>query len=652
MWLLLGTAFVLSGCVGQPETVAGSEDAVVPAQSVAAKIDGEWEEIVPGGETRCSDGTPYRFFARQSTSPHLLVYLRGGGACWFRDNCDPEMQPTYSRDIPESFFPWPFGIFNFDNPDNPFKDHSVVVAPYCTGDVHLGAKDTVYPPVQEGQEDLTILHRGRANVQAVLDWTVARHRAPESVFVTGSSAGAIPSPFYATRLAALYPEARIAQLGDGAGGYRRINGNTRPDQQWGTFRYLNQEPGFADVAAETFNYERLYIAAAKAHPDILFAEYDAAEDAVQKRFLALGGSATPNLLDALRANHADIRGEVDNFRAFIAGGDSHTILGRPEFYTYAADGVSIRDWVADLAAFRSVNDVSCQSCDKVSYAGAEIPAPMRTMWDAWESPAQYVEPFQVFDNLYYVGIDWVAAYVLQTSEGLILIDSLYGSWIRPLEANIRRLGLDPGDIKYVINTHGHFDHAGGSKYFQRVHGAQIVMAEEDWQIAEAKPQLSAFYAPVPRRDIVAQDGDVIELGDTRVELFKTPGHTEGVLTLRYTVRDGDDEHTAITLGGVGLNFSGVARTETYLASYARIAQLQQGVSVSLPNHAAMGRVFERGERLRARGEGEPHPFVDEAGFAQDLATFVANAEVKLAAEKDGTADDPMAELTRAISDDD
>jgi hypothetical protein len=109
-------------------------------------------------------------------------------------------------------------------------------------------------------------------------------------------------------------------------------------------------------------YEDLYIVAATRHPDILFAEYDAAEDAVQKRFLAMSGNETATLLDLLEANHADIRAEVSNFRAYVAGGDSHTILARPEFYTFQVNGLRIRDWVADLAEFRDVQDVSCESC--------------------------------------------------------------------------------------------------------------------------------------------------------------------------------------------------------------------------------------------------------------------------------------------------
>jgi len=149
-------------------------------------------------------------------------------------------------------------------------------------------------------------------------------------------------------------------------------------------------------------------------------------------------------------------------------------------------------------------------------------------------------------------------------------------------------------------------------------------------------------------DMVGADGDVIELGDTRITLIRTPGHTEGVLSLRYPVTDGDATYTAITLGGVGLNFSGVERTEAYIDSYQKLQAMQDGISVSLPNHPAMGNVLERGEALASRQPGDPHPFVDPEGYQAALAEFLANARSKLEAEKSGNAADPLDALTGAV----
>ena len=642
--------FVFSAC--QPESTTPASDAPqstgTPTEASATPTD--WQKISPAANTTCSDGSPYSFFVRQGDPNKLLVYFQGGGACWFRQNCDPQMSPSYSIQV-GNIDRANFGIFNLDNPDNPFKDHTTVFAPYCTADVHMGASNTVYPPVEEGQADLVIRHQGRANVEAVLQWTYEHVPSPQNIFVTGSSAGAIPSPLYTALIADHYVNARIAQLGDGAGGYRRTNNDSRPDEQWGTFDFITQEQGFANLRPETMTYESLYIAAAQAQPDITFAEYDAAEDAVQKRFLSMSGQKDVALQQAIEANHADIRREVGNFSSYIAGGDSHTILGRPEFYTLASNGVAIRDWVAALANFETVENVTCAPCDIESFSGAAMPPAVEAMWASWEDrSSQYVEPFQIFDNVYYVGIDWVAAYLIETGDGLILIDSLYGSWLPVLLNNIRELGFDPADVKYLINTHGHFDHAGGSALFQKVYGSRVVMTAEDWQMAQAKPELAAFYMPTPRVDMIAEDGDTISLGDNTITLYKTPGHTEGVLSLGYTGKDGDDTHSILTLGGVGLNFSGIERTETYLDSYRRLQSMQDSFSVSLPNHQSMGRVFDRRDLLAQRQAGQAHPFVDKPGLNRDLASFIAAAESKLELERAGNAPDPLAALQQAISD--
>ena len=646
---ILLVAFIFSACQQEPATPSDTTHHA-GVSTTTSETPTDWQEILPAANTTCSDGSPYSFFVRHGDPDKLLVYFQGGGACWFRENCDPQMSPSYSIRI-GNIDRANFGIFNLDNPDNPFKDHTTVFAPYCTADVHLGASDTVYPPVEEGQTDLVIRHQGRANVEAVLQWTYEHVPSPQDIFVTGSSAGAIPSPLYTALIADHYVDARIAQLGDGAGGYRRINNDSRPDEQWGTFNFITQEQGFADLSPETMTYESLYIAAAQAHPDITFAEYDAAEDAVQKRFLNMSGQRDVALQQAIEANHADIRREVGNFSSYIAGGDSHTILGRPEFYTLASDGVAIRDWVAALANFEAVENVTCAQCAIESFSGAAMPPAVEAMWTSWEDrKSQYVVPFQIFDNVYYVGIDWVAAYLIDTGDGLILIDSLYGNWLPVLLNNIRQLGFDPADVKYLINTHGHFDHAGGSALFQKLYGSRVVMTAEDWQVARAKPELAAFYMPTPRVDIIAKDGDTITLGNNTITLFNTPGHTEGVLSLGYTGKDGADTHSILTLGGVGLNFSGIERTEIYLDSYRRLQSMQDNFSVSLPNHQSMGRVFDRRDLLAQRQTGQAHPFVDKPGLSRDLASFIAAAETKLRLEKAGTAPDPLAALQQAISD--
>ncbi len=274
--------------------------------------------------------------------------------------------------------------------------------------------------------------------------------------------------------------------------------------------------------------------------------------------------------------------------------------------------------------------------DRPGPAPSPVPPELASLvpdWGALNDPkAQRREPFKIFDNLYYVGIGWVSAYVLTTSDGLIVIDSLYGAFAGDVVAGVRRLGFDPKRIRYVLVTHAHLDHAGGAKAIQDLSGARVGMTEADWELAERAPRTGPYGFALPRRDLVLRDGDTVKLGDTTVQAFVTPGHTPGVLSLRFTVRDGDRTHTAFTFGGVGLNFSGVERTEMYLASVRRVMGMT-GLEVNVPNHPDSGEVFERAQRLKERKPGSPHPFVAPEDFQAWLKQLEAAAEKKLAEEK-------------------
>lgn len=354
------SALLLSGCNEAPNSAA--------APAPIADIDGlaaGWNVIETGGDTICSDGTPYKFFVRPGSTDKLMVYFQGGGACWTGGTCDPDLEPTYYINL-EKTDPGQYdGIFKFDNPENPFRDHSVVFAPYCTADVHIGEAVTTYeaPETDDHKSHrVTIQHKGYVNADSVLEWTYAHFFKPAEIFVSGSSAGSIASPYYAMLIAGHYPDARIAQLGDASGGYRPNGQEVLPYVQWNTLGRLNLLPEFETTTASEFSFERLYITAAKRHPNVMFAEYDAAEDEAQLFFLSIGNPRPDSLLTLIEANQADIRAEVSNFRSYIAGGELHTILIQPEFYGYQVDGTSVRDWVAALANGEAVSDVKCSDC--------------------------------------------------------------------------------------------------------------------------------------------------------------------------------------------------------------------------------------------------------------------------------------------------
>ncbi len=248
-----------------------------------------------------------------------------------------------------------------------------------------------------------------------------------------------------------------------------------------------------------------------------------------------------------------------------------------------------------------------------------------------DDPAiQRVAPFQVFDNLYYVGAKWVSAWVLETDQGLILFDTLYGDLTDMIIDGIRELGMDPNDIRYVVVTHAHYDHIGGAKRMQDEFGAVVLMTEEDWQMVEEDPIYREY--PKPRRHLVATDNGTVNLGRTSLRFMKTPGHTPGVISTRFTVYDNGYPHQALMFGGVGLNFEGVERTELYIESVKRL-QGMGDIEVNVPNHEGSGDVFARYEMLKARKDGEPHPFVDSASYTAWLEQLLLMTEAKLLEEK-------------------
>lgn len=243
------------------------------------------------------------------------------------------------------------------------------------------------------------------------------------------------------------------------------------------------------------------------------------------------------------------------------------------------------------------------------------------------APSQVpLEPMQVFDNLYFVGTGGVASWALKTSEGLILIDALNndGEAQRYIDAGLRKLGLDPADIRYLLITHGHGDHYGGQAYLVEKFKLRVVMSEQDWQELE-KPKLefsSPRWGQPPKRDMAVEDGELLTLGDTQVQLYVTPGHTPGTLSLIFSVYDHGVEHKVALWGGTGLNFGpDRQRILAYSASAERFRMLakEQGVRIFMSNHPARDGARERLPMLKQRQPGEPHPFVAES--AQVLGAF-------------------------------
>ncbi len=237
--------------------------------------------------------------------------------------------------------------------------------------------------------------------------------------------------------------------------------------------------------------------------------------------------------------------------------------------------------------------------------GADVrppPPPERATW--------FTEPAKVFDNLYFVGTKFHSSWALTTSEGIILIDTLYDyASDEAILGGMKKLGLDPATVKYVIISHAHGDHVGGAKLMQDRVGARLVMGGPDWDSIEKS--VNQYPNGKPKRDIVAGDGDKITLGDTTVTLVLTPGHTPGTVSMFFTVKDNGRPLTVAYSGGTAFNFvNDVPHFDTYIVSQRKMAQLAQnlGATVLMSNHSEFDNAVTKIKMLPGRRAGEPHPF--------------------------------------------
>jgi len=178
----------------------------------------------------------------------------------------------------------------------------------------------------------------------------------------------------------------------------------------------------------------------------------------------------------------------------------------------------------------------------------------------------------VFDNLYFVGTKFHSSWALTTSDGIILIDTLYEyASDEAIAGGLRKLGLDPANVEYVLITHGHGDHVGGAKLMQDRFKSRIVMGAPDWDSIERSQ--NQYPNGKPRRDIVAMDGQKITLGDTSVTLVATPGHTPGTFSMLFEVKDNGTPLTVAYNGGTAFNFiNDVPHFDTYIASQRKMAE--------------------------------------------------------------------------------
>ena len=245
-----------------------------------------------------------------------------------------------------------------------------------------------------------------------------------------------------------------------------------------------------------------------------------------------------------------------------------------------------------------------------------------------------LEPIQVMDELYFLGSKWSTAWAIKTSEGIIIVDTMDNAKEGEdyIEGGLRKLGLNPADIKYVIVSHAHGDHYGGAAYLKEKFNPRVVMSEIDWtalDVAQKDPlfgtKLNPLFSKPPKRDMAVNDGDTITLGGTTLKLYVIPGHTLGTLATVFTVHDKGQPHRAVAWGGTAYNFGPLPdRLQLYSDTTVKYRDImkKENADIFLSNHVSFDDSIRKMAALKERKAGEPNPYVVGQDAVQRFLTIL------------------------------
>lgn len=170
----------------------------------------------------------------------------------------------------------------------------------------------------------------------------------------------------------------------------------------------------------------------------------------------------------------------------------------------------------------------------------------------------YYEPFCIYGNLYYVGNRRVSSHMIDTGDGLILIDTAFASTVYLIIDAIIRLGFQPRELRYILHTHGHFDHIQGTKALSELYHCKTFIGINDAPLLQEQAELnmaqtaSLGYYEKFTPDVLLKDGDTITLGNTIIDVVETPGHSQGCVSYFFNVDGKKGTLRAGLPGGLGM----------------------------------------------------------------------------------------------------
>ena len=251
----------------------------------------------------------------------------------------------------------------------------------------------------------------------------------------------------------------------------------------------------------------------------------------------------------------------------------------------------------------------------------------------WNKP---VPPFQIVGNLYYVGAVEIASYLITTPHGHFLLDGGFVETAPQIESNIAQLGFKLSDVKYLLNSHAHYDHAGGLAELKKLTGAKFVASEGDAGLlrngghGDFRFGDTLLFPPI-EPDKIISDGESLQLGDQMMTAHLTPGHTRGTITWTTKIRDGGKSYDVVFVGSqssldykfVGQeSYPGIAAD--FVKSFAVLKNLPCDIFL-----AAHGSFFHFADKHQRFMRGEKNAFVDPNGYTRYLTESEQDFHQKL-----------------------
>jgi metallo-beta-lactamase class B len=267
-----------------------------------------------------------------------------------------------------------------------------------------------------------------------------------------------------------------------------------------------------------------------------------------------------------------------------------------------------------------------------------VPAQRDAESRSWNRP---VKAFRIIGNVYYVGASEVSAYLITTPQGHILLDSGFAETVPLIRESLKQLGFKLEDVKLLINSHAHYDHAGGLAELKSLTGAKLAASEADAaQLAIGGKEDFRWgdtlaFAPV-KADRILRDGDTVELGGVWLVAHLTPGHTKGNTTWTMEVKDGGKTYNVVFMGSTsapGYKLVNNSKYPNIVADYQRSFRLLESLpcDVFLGPH---GSFFALPEKMAKLEHGaKANPFIDPQGYRDFLKGSEQNFYEQLKAQQ-------------------